>query len=90
MKRSLSSKFGTSSSALQGFVDEMEKQAQWENVVLMTESEFARTLDSNGGGSDHAYAGNHFIVGGALHLGLDSLQSGIPRPWHLAVHATSG
>ena len=27
-------------------------------------SEFARTLDSNGGGSDHAWAGQHFIIGG--------------------------
>jgi len=69
MKMSLSNKFGTISSALQGFVEEMERQAQWDNVVLMTESEFARTLDSNGGGSDHAYAGNHFIVGGALQGG---------------------
>ena len=29
-------------------------------------SEFARTLDSNGGGSDHAWAGQHFIIGGKV------------------------
>mmetsp|Transcript_30298 Transcript_30298/g.58436 ORF Transcript_30298/g.58436 Transcript_30298/m.58436 type:complete len:120 (-) Transcript_30298:61-420(-) len=44
----------------------MKAQDAWESVVLATESEFARTLDSNGGGSDHAWAGNHFVVGGAL------------------------
>merc|ERR1712151_714178 len=41
----------------------------WNNVTLFTSSEFARTLDSNGGGSDHGYAGNHFLIGGALRGG---------------------
>ena len=65
MKSSVSRKFAEIDSAVQGFVEEMERQEQWNNVVLMTESEFGRTLDSKGGGSDHAYAGNHVTVGGA-------------------------
>mmetsp|Transcript_40718 Transcript_40718/g.94405 ORF Transcript_40718/g.94405 Transcript_40718/m.94405 type:complete len:119 (+) Transcript_40718:1013-1369(+) len=44
----------------------MKAQNIWDSVLLATESEFARTLDSNGGGSDHAWAGNHFVVGGGL------------------------
>lgn len=36
------------------------------NVTLFTASDFARTLTSNGNGSDHAWGGNHFVLGGAV------------------------
>ena len=36
------------------------------NVTAFTISDFARTLTSNGNGSDHAWAGNQIIVGGAV------------------------
>lgn len=35
-------------------------------VTLFTASDFGRTLTSNGAGSDHAWGGNHFVVGGAV------------------------
>ena len=35
-------------------------------VALFTASDFGRTLTSNGRGSDHAWGGNHFVVGGGL------------------------
>src|ERR1051325_4815631 len=35
------------------------------NVTLFTASDFGRTLTSNSRGSDHAWGGNHFVVGGA-------------------------
>lgn len=35
-------------------------------VTLFTASDFGRTLTSNGRGSDHAWAGNHFVVGGGV------------------------
>jgi len=44
----------------------MEAHQIWDKVVFVTESEFARMLDSNGGGSDHAWAGNHFMISGGL------------------------
>eukprot|EP00408_Alexandrium_pacificum_P016694 CAMPEP_0171184308 /NCGR_PEP_ID=MMETSP0790-20130122/15723_1 /TAXON_ID=2925 /ORGANISM="Alexandrium catenella, Strain OF101" /LENGTH=1834 /DNA_ID=CAMNT_0011649303 /DNA_START=65 /DNA_END=5569 /DNA_ORIENTATION=+ len=66
MKPSLDTRFGLIDDALTGFVAEMKAQKIWDSVVLATESEFARTLNSNGGGSDHAWAGQHFMVGGAL------------------------
>jgi uncharacterized protein (DUF1501 family) len=37
-----------------------------EDVVLFTMSEFARTLTSNGNGTDHAWGGNVFAVGGPV------------------------
>ena len=36
------------------------------NVTLFIASEFGRTLSSNGNGSDHAWGGNIFAVGGAV------------------------
>jgi uncharacterized protein (DUF1501 family) len=36
------------------------------NVTLFTASDFARTLTSNGDGSDHAWGGNQMAMGGAV------------------------
>jgi len=69
MKNNLDGKFNEINSALTKFVAEMEAQKIWDKVVFVTESEFARTLDSNGGGSDHAWAGNHFMISGGLNGG---------------------
>eukprot|EP00450_Noctiluca_scintillans_P010731 CAMPEP_0194488180 /NCGR_PEP_ID=MMETSP0253-20130528/8192_1 /TAXON_ID=2966 /ORGANISM="Noctiluca scintillans" /LENGTH=1799 /DNA_ID=CAMNT_0039328509 /DNA_START=26 /DNA_END=5425 /DNA_ORIENTATION=+ len=69
VKTGLQSRFGEINGALQGFVNEMRSQSVWNNVVVMSGSEFGRTLDSNGGGSDHAWAGNHFVIGGGLNGG---------------------
>ncbi|MEL7020165.1 MAG: DUF1501 domain-containing protein [Bacteroidota bacterium] len=35
-------------------------------VTTFTISDFARTLTSNGNGSDHAWGGNHIVMGGAV------------------------
>lgn len=40
-----------------------------QNVTLYTASDFARTLTSNGAGSDHAWGGNMFVLGGAVNGG---------------------
>ncbi len=39
------------------------------NVTVFTVSDFARTLTSDGGGSDHAWGGNHLVMGGAVNGG---------------------
>jgi uncharacterized protein (DUF1501 family) len=38
-------------------------------VVTFTASDFGRTLTSNGRGSDHAWGGNHLVMGGPLNGG---------------------
>ncbi len=40
-----------------------------DQVVLFTASDFGRTLTSNGKGSDHAWGGNHFVMGGPVNGG---------------------
>jgi uncharacterized protein (DUF1501 family) len=37
-----------------------------QSITTFTLSEFARTLNSNGDGTDHAWAGNQFVMGGAV------------------------
>jgi len=60
-------------SAIVNFVSEMKKQKLFDNVVLLTHSDFGRTLQVNQKGqtvgSDHGWAGNHVVVGGALRGG---------------------
>lgn len=40
-----------------------------DQVTLFTASDFGRTLSPNGGGTDHAWGGNQFVVGGAVNGG---------------------
>ena len=54
---------------LERFVTELKAQGIYNNVVLMTQSDFGRTLTSNGAGTDHAWAGHYFILGGGVQGG---------------------
>ena len=49
------------------FVAEMKAQNLFESVVMVTHSDFARTLTPNSGaGTDHAWAGNYVVAGGGI------------------------
>eukprot|EP00808_Paulinella_micropora_P028586 g59653.t1 len=52
--------------ALSSFVQEMKLQGMWVNVTVLSTSDFGRTLTSNGQGTDHAWAGHHFVASGSL------------------------
>jgi uncharacterized protein (DUF1501 family) len=54
------------SQAVNAFYRAMEAIGMQNDVTLFTASEFARTLNSNGNGSDHAWGGVQFVVGGAV------------------------
>lgn len=54
------------SAAVTAFYRCLEVLGLGEKVTLFTASDFGRTLTSNGAGSDHAWGGNHFVVGGAV------------------------
>ena len=51
------------------FYDALEELGMTNNVTTFSLSEFARTLTSNGEGSDHAWGSNAFIMGGAVNGG---------------------
>lgn len=54
------------SAAVGAFQAAMTELGVADRVTLFSASDFARTLTSNGAGSDHAWGGNHFVVGGAV------------------------
>ena len=54
------------SQAVGAFYNALVELGVQNQVTLFTASDFARTLTSNGRGSDHAWGGNHFVVGGAV------------------------
>lgn len=52
--------------AIKAFQDALELLGLADSVLTFTSSEFGRTLRSNGRGTDHAWGGNHFVMGGAV------------------------
>jgi len=54
------------SQAIGEFQGEVNTMGLNQNVTLFTASDFGRTLSPNGEGSDHAWGGNQFVVGGAV------------------------
>ena len=54
------------SQAIGAFYNALTLLGIQDQVTLFTASDFGRTLTSNGQGSDHAWGGNHLVVGGSL------------------------
>ncbi len=52
--------------AVKAFYDCLAAMGLQDNVTLFTASDFGRTLSTDNDGSDHAWGGNHFVVGGAV------------------------
>jgi uncharacterized protein (DUF1501 family) len=57
------------SAALSEFYTALVEIGVADEVTTFTASDFARTLSSNGRGSDHAWGGNHLVLGGAVNGG---------------------
>ena len=52
---------------LHAFAQNMIKNNHWDNVILMTYSEFGRQVTENGSqGTDHGEAGAHLVMGGKV------------------------
>jgi uncharacterized protein (DUF1501 family) len=54
------------SQALSAFYAATEEMGVAGQVTTFTTSEFGRTLQPSGSGSDHGWGGHHFVVGGAV------------------------
>ncbi len=57
---------GIVDNAITEFFVALEELGLKDKVTLFTISDFARTLTSNGNGSDHAWGGNMIVAGGAV------------------------
>lgn len=60
---------GMVSSAITSFTRAMEEMGLSEQVTTFTQSDFGRTLTSNGTGSDHGWGGTCIVAGGAVNGG---------------------
>jgi uncharacterized protein (DUF1501 family) len=61
------------SGALGAFYTATEEIGLPNNVTAFTQSEFARTFQPNGTGTDHAWGSHQFVVGGAVRGGIYGL-----------------
>ena len=50
--------------SLEALVAELKAQDAWKDTTIVALSDFGRTLTSNGKGTDHAWGGNMFVLGG--------------------------
>jgi len=57
---------GEISNAVAAFYAATVELGMQNNVTLFSGSDFGRTFQSNGQGSDHAWGSHHFVVGGAV------------------------
>lgn len=57
---------GGISEAMSAFYDATSEIGLANNVTTFTQSDFGRTLTSNGDGSDHAWGGNQLVMGGSV------------------------
>ena len=60
---------GGVSDAMAAFYDATVELGVQDSVTAFTQSDFGRTLTSNGDGTDHAWGGNQLVVGGAVNGG---------------------
>jgi uncharacterized protein (DUF1501 family) len=69
---------GGVSAAMKGFQDALDSIGKGSAVTSFTASDFNRTYDSNGQGTDHGWGGHHVIMGGAVKGGR--LYGSYPDP----------
>ena len=62
--------------AIGKFKEEMKDQNRWDDVAVVTLSDFGRTLTSSGKGTDHAWGGNMIMTGGKVKGG--QIHGGTP------------
>ena len=56
---------------LRAFHDSMQAAGLWDNVLVMTYSEFGRRVEENSSyGTDHGSASAHFVLGGRVNKGI--------------------
>jgi len=62
-------KIGEVDAAIAALEAELTVQGVWDETTVLMISDFGRTLTSNGLGTDHAWGGNYFVLGGRIRGG---------------------
>jgi len=78
----LNKNIGWSLYALRKYFTRYADQASWDDLVIVTLTEFGRTTVQNSNdGTDHAEAGVMWVAGGGVHGGVYNCGTGDPVPW---------
>jgi uncharacterized protein (DUF1501 family) len=78
----LQKRIGWAMYALQKYFTKYAKNVNWDNLVVVTLSEFGRTTEENSdAGTDHAEAGLMFVGGGAVKGGVYNCGPNDTVPW---------
>ena len=68
------------SQALAAFTEAMKASGQWDNILIMTYSEFGRRVSENkSGGTDHGTAAAHFVMGGRIRGGFHGIAPSLDQ-----------
>jgi len=68
--------------ALRKYLQNYGDKCTWDNLVVVTLSEFGRTtVENSNNGTDHAEAGVMFVAGGGIRGGMIGGSPGDPLPW---------
>uniref|UniRef100_A0A7S3C1R7 DUF1501 domain-containing protein n=1 Tax=Haptolina ericina TaxID=156174 RepID=A0A7S3C1R7_9EUKA len=65
----VATKMASINQALVAFSSEMKALGVWNDTLVVEASDFGRTINTNGAGTDHAWAGSYFMMGGGLRGG---------------------
>uniref|UniRef100_A0A6V2KAH0 DUF1501 domain-containing protein n=1 Tax=Ditylum brightwellii TaxID=49249 RepID=A0A6V2KAH0_9STRA len=66
-ENTLGKKFSELNASLQQFIEELKAMGIWEDTALVMGSDFGRSVTANSnGGTDHAWGGNYFLLGGSV------------------------
>ena len=70
LKDSIEPMFHRLNHGLELFVDQLKEVGLWDDVTIVVTSDFARTFTpNNNDGSDHAWGGQYFMLGGSVNGG---------------------
>ena len=70
MKNYIRDRFQRVNAGLTAFVGQLKAEGLWENTAIVFTSDFARTITPNSNdGSDHAWGGHYFMMGGDVNGG---------------------
>ena len=78
--------------AIKQMEEEMKAEGIWDDVLIVSSSDFGRKLVGNGGGTDHAWGGHYFLAGGAVRGGqiLGEYPSRLDENCERNIHNSGG
>jgi uncharacterized protein (DUF1501 family) len=69
-KAALTSRLNEVNGGLSALIQTLKQLNRWNDVTILTMSEFSRTFENGSAGTDHGHSGAMFVLGGAVNGGV--------------------